>query len=325
MSHYRPVAERINDYKRAETRLPEETLEREVKRCQDCGVPFCHACGCPLANAIPEINSEVMAGRWASALANLLSTSPFPEFTSRVCPALCEGSCVQGLNETAVPCRQVEFEVIERGFAAFLVRPRPPAGRLDCRAAIIGSGPAGLAAAWRLNQAGVSVTVYEKSAKAGGFLRYGIPDFKLEKEVLDRRIKIMEREGVEFEYGVEAGVDISLRLLSQRHQILVLAGGARAKRDLAIPGRDLAGIHFATDYLTAQNRVINGELSSLPPEYDARGRRVVVIGGGDTGSDCLGTAWRQGALSVSQFEIMPKPPETRAESNPWPQWPLILR
>ncbi len=325
MSKYRPVAERVKDFAPVELRLEPGDLNQELARCQDCGVPFCHAAGCPLGNTVPEINAAALAGRWGTALANLLRTSPFPEFTARVCPALCEGSCVQSLNEQAVPCRLTEYEVIERGFARELVRACPPARRRDTRVAVVGSGPAGLAAAWKLNQAGFRVTVYEKDARAGGFLRYGIPDFKLEKSVIDRRVSLLEAEGVRFEYAVEAGRDISERLLRRRHDIVLLASGARNKRDLAVPGRQLRGIHFATDYLSAQNRLLGGELDALPAEYNARGKNVVVIGGGDTGSDCVGTAWRQGAASVRQIEIMPRPPVCRDAANPWPEWPRILR
>jgi glutamate synthase (NADPH/NADH) small chain len=324
MSTYRPVTERIHDFRPVELHPDERRLRSDLEHCQDCGIPFCHACGCPLLNPIPEINAAAQAGRWSSALARLLSTSPFPEFTSRVCPALCEGSCVQGLHGEAVPCRQVEYAVIERGFADKLMRPRRPGRRLKTRAAVIGSGPAGLAAAWRLNQAGLRVTVYEKDARPGGFLRYGIPDFKLEKDVLDRRIALLEEEGVVFECGVDAGPDISGHFLQNRHEVLVLACGARQKRDLGIEGRGLAGIHFATDYLSAQNRALAGE-APLPEACNAAGKRVIVIGGGDTGSDCMGTAWRQGAACVTQLEILPKPPKGRAPENPWPEWPRILR
>lgn len=322
---YRPVNERIHDYLPVELSLPEDILLNEVKRCQDCGVPFCHAVGCPLGNALPEMNLAVAAGRWESALEILLSTSPFPEFTCRVCPGLCEGSCVRSLNEAPVACRQVEKEVIEKAFAEGLISPRLPAGRLGLNAAVIGSGPAGLAAAHFLNQAGAKVTVYECDAKAGGFLRYGIPDFKLEKSVIDRRLKLMQKEGVTFECEVEAGGDISRRLLLKRHDVLILAMGARAPRDLPVPGRGLKGVYFAMDYLSAQNRVLGDEAASLPPELNAEGRRVIVIGGGDTGADCVGTAWRQGAREVLQVEIMPRPPIERAASNPWPQWPRVFK
>ncbi|MDR0621165.1 MAG: glutamate synthase subunit beta [Deltaproteobacteria bacterium] len=325
MSHYRPINERVKDYDPVELRLTDEEIKKELKRCQDCGIPFCHALGCTLGNVIPEINLDALNGRWDTALARLLETSPFPEFTARVCPALCEGSCVQGLNGEPVPARLAEYEVIERGFAQGWVKPVPAQSRLDLDVGVIGSGPSGLALAQRLSRAGAKVTVYEKDQKPGGFLRYGIPDFKLEKSVIDRRIDLMAREGVEFLTGVEAGLDISVRLLKKRHQVLAITVGARKKRDLPIPGRDLLGVHFATDYLSAQNRVIGGELPALPPELNAQGRKVVVIGGGDTGSDCVGTAWRQGASEVSQLEILPKPPEKRALDNPWPQWPRILR
>ncbi|MDR0826947.1 MAG: glutamate synthase subunit beta [Desulfovibrio sp.] len=325
MSTYRPINERIRDFKPVEIQPQPADLYEDLKHCQDCGIPFCHACGCPLLNAVPEINAAVLNGRMHSALGVLLATSPFPEFTARVCPAPCEGSCVQGLNADAVPCRQVEFVVIEEGFAKSLIRPRPPRLRRSLQVGVVGSGPAGLAAAWRLNQAGMQVKVYEKDTRPGGFMRYGIPDFKLEKKVLDRRIRLLEQEGIVFECGVEVGSDISGRLLAKRHNVLVLAGGARQKRDLVIPGRDLAGVHFATDYLTSQNRLNAGEINALPKDHDAGGKRVLVIGGGDTGADCMGTAWRQGAISVSQVEILPKPPTTRAADNPWPQWPRTLR
>ncbi|MDR2668529.1 MAG: glutamate synthase subunit beta [Desulfovibrio sp.] len=325
MSSYRPILERVYDFKPVELPPLRQELERELRRCQDCGVPFCHASGCPLLNAVPEINAAALSGRLRTALGVLLATSPFPEFTARVCPALCEGSCVQGLHTAPVPCRQIEYAVIEGGFAAGLVHAHIPAQRTGLRAAVVGSGPAGLAAAWRLNRAGAAVTVYEKNARPGGFLRYGIPDFKLEKSVIDRRVRLLQEEGIVFECGVEAGADISSRLLGERHDVLILAVGTGKKRDLSVPGRDAAGIHFAVDYLTAQNKLNGGEIAGLPADCDAAGKRVLVIGGGDTGSDCVGTAWRQGALSVCQTEIMPKPPEGRAPGNPWPQWPRILR
>ncbi|MDR3205145.1 MAG: glutamate synthase subunit beta [Deltaproteobacteria bacterium] len=325
MSRYRPIAERIKDYKPVELRLNQAELTAALKHCQDCGIPFCHADGCTLANLIPEINNDALCGRWESALARLLETNPFPEFTGRICPALCEGACVQALNEEPVPDRLVELEVIERAFEKGLISPVKPERSLDFDVGVVGSGPAGLACAHALIRAGAAVTVYERDLKAGGFLRYGIPDFKLEKSVIDRRLDLMKREGVRFLTGVEAGVDISARLLRKRHQVLILAVGARKKRDLNIPGRDLNGVFFATDYLSAQNKVVGGELEALPPSLNAAGRKVVVIGGGDTGSDCMGTAWRQGASEVWQFEIMPRPPLQRGEDNPWPQWPRILR
>jgi glutamate synthase (NADPH/NADH) small chain len=325
LDKYRPVAERLGDFRPVEKRVAPEELRDGLYRCQDCGIPFCHAVGCPLGNAIPEMNLHALAGRWERALAVLLATSPFPEFTARVCPALCEGSCVQGLHEEPTPIRQTEKEIIERGFAGGWVRPRPAESRLGLKAAVIGSGPSGLAAAWGLSRAGAQVTVYESAARPGGFLRYGIPDFKLEKEVLDRRVELMEAEGVGFECGVDVGPDIGARLLRKRFDAVVLAVGSRRKRDLPIPGRELAGIHFATDYLSAQNRLLAGEIPVLPPGMSARGCRVAVIGGGDTGSDCLGTALRQGAAAVAQFEILPDPPRERAPGNPWPEWPRIHR
>lgn len=325
MSDYRPIQERLQDFQPVELPLVDEVLAWELTRCQDCGVPFCHSVGCPLANVIPEINAAALGGQWDKALALLITTNPFPEFTARVCPALCEGSCVQGLNEESVPERRIEFQVIERGFAANLLISRPPKRWLDLTAAVIGSGPAGLAAAWALNRLGVQVTVYEKAARPGGFMRYGIPDFKLPKTILDRRVVLMKQDGIIFKCGVEIGVDMSVRLLRRRHKILILAIGARCRRDLAIPGRNLAGVLFATNYLVAQNQLIGGEISDLPAEFNAQGRRVIVLGGGDTGSDCVGTALRQGAVSVSQFEILPRPPESRDGDNPWPQWPRVLR
>ncbi len=324
MKRYRPVAERLQDYKPVEVRLTPEELAKSLKQCQDCGIPFCHASGCPLGNAIPEINAQALAGRWNMALATLLDTSPFPEFTARICPALCEGSCVQGMHDEAVACRQVEKEVIERGFANGMVQPKPPARRIGLRVAVIGAGPAGLAAAWKLNRAGANVTVFEKDCQPGGFLRYGIPDFKLEKQVLERRMEMLALEGIVFECGVEVGRDMSGRLLRSRFDAIVMAVGSRKFRDLPVPGRELQGVHFALEYLSAVNRDVSGE-TSLPGIYSAKGKQVVVIGGGDTGSDCVGSAWRQGAASVTQIEIMPEPPKQRSERNPWPEWPVIRR
>ncbi len=324
MKRYRPVVERLNDFNPVELRLAPEELATCLKQCQDCGIPFCHAVGCPLGNAIPEINAQALTGRWRSALATLLDTNPFPEFTARICPALCEGSCVQGLNAEAVPCRQVEKEVIERGFAAGAVRPQYPAKRLGFKVAVVGAGPAGLAAAWRLNQDGAIVTVFERDANPGGFLRYGIPDFKLEREVIERRVEMLALEGITFECGVEIGRDISGRYLRNKFDAIVIALGSRQNRDLPVTGRHLDGIHFAVDYLSALNRM-NAREASLPLKYDTLGRRVVVIGGGDTGADCIGSAWRQGAQSVTQLEILPEPPTSRPAGNPWPEWPRIRR
>ncbi len=324
MNRYRPVTERLADYNPVELRLPPERLAAHLAACQDCGIPFCHATGCPLWNAIPEINAQAAANRWTAALATLLDTCPFPEFTARVCPALCEGSCVQGLHDKPVPCRQVEKEVIERGFAQGLVQPKRPRRRNNFKVAVVGSGPAGLAAAWHLNQAGATVTVFEKDRNPGGFLRYGIPDFKLEKQVVERRVEMLALEGINFECGVEIGRDISGRYLTNRYDAIVLAVGSRRNRDLNLPGRQLAGIHFAVDYLSAITRDLDGE-AALPGKFNARNQRVVVIGGGDTGADCIGSAWRQGAKSVTQLEILPEPPAKRQPDNPWPEWPRLRR
>lgn len=321
---YRSVEERIKDYAPVERRLSDDDLKRQASRCMDCGTPFCHGLACPLGNLVPEFNRLASQGRWPEALEMLLATNPFPEFTARICPALCEGSCVCGLGGDAVAIRQIELEVIERGFEAGLMKPAPPATRNRFRVAVVGSGPAGLAAAQELNRAGCTVTVYEHAPRPGGILRYGIPDFKLDKAVVDRRIDLMTREGIHFECGVEAGRDLSARFLLDRHQALVLACGSRAPRDIKAPGRELAGIHFALEYLTRQNRINAGDAPGGAP-LSALGQDVVVIGGGDTGSDCVGTAIRQGARSVLQLEIMPQPPVCRASSNPWPQWPVVAK
>ncbi len=322
---YRPVEERLKDYAAVERRLTDEEIMRQAARCMDCGVPFCHGCGCPLANVIPEFNDHVYHQRWEEALALLLATNPFPEFTGRICPAPCEGSCVLGINDDPVTIRQVELSIIEAAFQRGLIAPQPPAERLEASVAVIGSGPAGLAVADALNRRGYRVTVYETARKAGGILRYGIPDFKLEKWVVDRRVEMMEAEGVVFEYGVEIGPDLSFRYLKGRYDAVVLTGGAREPRDLAVPGRELHGIHFAMPYLVQQNCRNGGEPVAADREILARGRRVVVVGGGDTGSDCVGTALRQGAASVSQIEILPEPPAARGADNPWPQWPVVRR
>lgn len=322
---YRDVARRLKDWAEVE-RLPGEAqICEQASRCMDCGTPFCHGCGCPLANLIPETNELVNQGRWRDALDLLLSTSNFPEFTGRVCPALCEGACVLGINKEPVTIRSIELAIIERGFQEGWVVPRPPATRLGPRVAVIGSGPAGLAVADTLNHIGYDVTVYDAASHAGGILRYGIPEFKLEKRVVDRRVALMQAEGVTFELGVRVGEDLSSRYLHSRYQAICLAGGAREPRDLRVPGRELRGVMFALNFLRLQNRRLDGE--ALTPEEDisAAGRDIVIIGGGDTGSDCLGTSLRQGARSVRQYEIMPEPPPDRAASTPWPQWPLMRR
>ena len=326
---YRPVEERKRDYREVEQMLTEQQLNDQAARCMDCGIPFCQSAhssvGCPVVNAIPEFNDQVYHGQWQDALDLLQEGSSFPEFTGRICPAPCEASCVVGINREPVAIRQIELTIIENGFKRGYVKPRIPQQRHDKRVAVIGSGPAGLAAANRLNQAGINVVVYERDLYPGGMLRYGIPDFKLEKWVVERRIDILQQEGIVFETGVEVGRDISYDYIRKRFDAILLAGGAREPRDLPVEGRELDGIEYAMDFLTQQNMRNGGEdVSGLKP-ISAEGKHVVVIGGGDTGSDCVGTSLRQGALKVSQFEIMPKPPEERPDSTPWPEWPNKMR
>ena len=322
---YRPVEERLRDFRAVERQLGHEDIHEQTARCMGCGTPFCHAYGCPLANLIPEFNDAAFRGHWEYALGVLLSTNPFPEFTGRICPAPCEAACVAGLDGEPVTIRQVEQTVAEVGFERGAVAPSPPSRRTGARVAVVGSGPAGLAAADLLNRHGYEVVVYESAPRAGGLLRYGIPDFKLEKWVVDRRVRLMEEEGVAFELNVTVGEDISHRYLQRKFDAVCLACGAREPRDLAVPGRDLRGVRFAMDYLTAQNRRLAGDPVEPGGELDARGKRVVVIGGGDTGSDCLGTALRQGAVRVVQLELLPCPPGKRDPATPWPTWPRMLR
>lgn len=324
---YRPVPERVRDYHWVEVPLTEAEIRTQATRCMDCGIPFCHgaASGCSLRNIIPEFNALVARGRWNEALEVLLHTNPFPEFTGRVCPAPCESACVLGLIQPPVNICKIELAVIEQGFQRGLVKAQPPRHPRPEQVAVVGSGPAGLAAAQVLRRAGLGVTLYETAAKPGGLLRYGIPDFKLEKWVLDRRLALMREEGVVFECGVEAGVDVSCRYLRDRYQAIVLTGGAREPRDLKVPGRELGGIHFAVDYLTQQNQRVSREFAAQAESITAEGKNVVVIGGGDTGADCIGTAFRQGARQVVQLEILPEPPPTRAPTTPWPLWPYVRR
>lgn len=322
---YRPVEQRVKDYRAVEQRLDAKALKEQAARCMDCGTPFCHGCGCPLENVIPEFNEHVYQGRWKEALEILLATDNFPEFTGRICPAVCEGSCVLGINKDPVAIRQIELEIIEKAFETGLMKPRIPARRFDQRVAVIGSGPAGLACADTLNHAGYGVVVYDAARKPGGILRYGIPEFKLEKWVVDRRVQLMEEEGVVFENQVWVGEDISYHYLRNRFDAICLSGGAREPRDLKAPGRDLKGIHFAMDFLVQQNMRLGGEPVDPAREILATGKKVLVIGGGDTGADCVGTSIRQGAAQVMQVEIMPEPPPTRSAETPWPKWPLMLR
>lgn len=322
---YRRRELRLGDWRAVERQFTATEIHDQSARCMDCGIPFCHGTGCPLCNLIPEFNELVYQQRWTEAWEILSATNPFPEFTGRICPAPCEGSCVAGLNGQAVAIRQIELYTVEHAFQTGLIKPQPPAVRKTERVAVVGSGPAGLAAAWQLNHKGYQVTVYENAPKPGGILRYGIPDFKLEKWVVERRIQLMRDEGIVFETGIEIGRDLSARYLRNRFDAVVLTGGARHPRDLPVPGRELAGVHFAMPYLIQQNRRVDSEVIPEAESITAEGKNVVVIGGGDTGSDCLGTALRQGALTVHQFEILPRPPATRSPSTPWPEWPLMLR
>lgn len=325
VASYRSVEERKRDWQEVHTHMPPERLRVQAARCMDCGVPFCHL-GCPLGNIIPDWNDLVYRGKWREALRRLHATNNFPEFTGRLCPAPCETACVLGINQPAVTIKQIEEHIIEYGFEKGWIEPEPPPVRTGKRVAVVGSGPAGLAAAQQLNRAGHWVTVFERADRIGGLLRYGIPDFKLEKRILDRRLQLMEVEGIRFEPCVNVGVDISAAELLAGFDAVLLTGGSTIPRDLPVPGRELKGIHFAMEYLTQQNRINAGDY--IPPEQriTAEGKRVAIIGGGDTGADCLGTAHRQGAVEVYQIELLPKPPAQRDElTQPWPTYPMILR
>jgi len=321
----RKAADRIRDFREFELLLPADRLLRQASRCMDCGVPYCHAFGCPLRNRIPDFNHMVSLGQWQRALDMLHETDNFPEFTGRLCPAPCEAACTLAINQPPVTIRHVELQIVEWGWREGAIRPESAAVKTHRKVAVIGSGPAGLAAAQQLARAGHEPAVFEKADKAGGLLRYGIPDFKLEKWLIDRRLDQLTAEGVRFENQVDVGVDVSARYLKRTFDAILIAAGAEEPRDLDVPGRNLKGIHPAMDFLTLQNRMVGG--LTVPPEsmIHAMDRRVVVIGGGDTGSDCVGTARRQGAKSILQIEILPKPAESRQPSNPWPTWPNILR
>ena len=318
----RPVPVRLRDWREVYEDFPTEELRRQASRCMDCGIPFCNN-GCPLGNLIPDWNDLVHRGMWREASDRLHATNNFPEFTGRLCPAPCEEACVLGINESPVTIKQVEVEIIDRAWAEGWVTPQPPAAATGAAVAVVGSGPAGLAAAQQLTRAGHAVTVFERDDRLGGLLRYGIPEFKMEKRHLDRRLDQMRAEGTRFRTGVEVGVDLTGAELRADCDAVVLAGGATAARDLPIPGRNLAGIHQAMEYLPWANRVQQGDLAE--PPITAAGKDVVIIGGGDTGADCLGTAHRQGAARVVQFEIMPRPPDSRPGANPWPTWPTVYR
>ncbi|HYL73083.1 MAG TPA: glutamate synthase subunit beta [Bryobacteraceae bacterium] len=318
----RPVAERVNDWFEVYKEFPEESVRTQGARCMDCGVPFCHT-GCPLSNVIPDWNDFVYRDRWRDAVRALHATNNFPEFTGRICPAPCEAACVLGINEPPVSIKVIEKHIIEHAFREGWIRPDPPRERTGKRVAVIGSGPAGLAAAQQLNRAGHLVTVFEKSDRIGGLLRYGIPDFKMEKWVLDRRLKQLIAEGIEFRTNVHVGHAIPAEELREDFNAILLAGGAEQARDLPVPGRKLKGIHFAMEFLPQQNK--RGAGDDVPNQILATGKRVVILGGGDTGADCLGTSHRQKAASVHQFEILAKPPDERSSQTPWPMWPLQLR
>jgi glutamate synthase (NADPH/NADH) small chain len=322
----RPVEERVHDWREFYEPIPEETLKAQGARCMDCGVPFCQSNnGCPVQNMIPDWNDLVYQGRWKDALKMLHSTNNFPEFTGRLCPAPCESACVLGIIEEPVAIRIVEWNIIDRGFDEGWVTPVLPEKPTGHKVAVVGSGPAGLAAAQQLARAGHAVTVFEKADRVGGLLRYGIPDFKMEKWVLDRRLDQMRAEGVEFKTGVSVGRDLPSRDLLDRFDAVCLAGGAMTARELPAPGRGLSGIHPAMDYLTQQNKINAGDSIDPAARITAKDKRVVILGGGDTGSDCLGTVHRQGAKEVYQFELLPQPPPGRAPSTPWPLWPMMLR
>lgn len=327
-SKYRPVCDRIKDYEEVVILRSDADSKEQTSRCMDCGTPFCHW-ACPLGNYIPEWNDLVFHGQWKKALELLSATNNFPEFTGRLCPAPCEYACVLGINEDPVTIRENELAIIEYGFKNNLVKPHPPKKRTGKYVAIIGSGPAGLSAADQLNKAGHKIVIFEKDDKIGGILRYGIPDFKIDKSVIDRRLKILKKEGIEFKQGINVGVDFSVSKLKKDFDAICLTGGSRVPRDLNIEGRNLKGIYFAMDYLTQSNRCVGDGFkpSSIGEDgfIDAECKKVIVIGGGDTGADCVGTAHRQGAKRVVQIEVLPRPSECRASNEPWPRYPMILK
>ena len=322
-----PVEERIKHYNEFTTPLSREEMEEQGARCMDCGVPFCHSnYGCPVGNIIPQFNDQVYRGKWENAFRTLMSTNNFPEFTGRVCPAPCESACVLGLNDTPVGIKNIEYAIIEKAYRKGWMKPRPPKHRTGKSVAVVGSGPAGLAAANQLNKAGHSVTVYEKEKRIGGLVRYGIPNFKLDKKkVVQRRVDLMKEEGITFITGAHVGVNLPVSELQEKHDAVILCGGAGEPRDLPIPNRDAKGIHFAMEFLAQNNSRVEGETIDADKEILATGKHVVVIGGGDTGSDCVGTSVRQKAASITQIELLPKAPLERTEEMPWPLYPRIFK
>ena len=331
--HERAPLERIKDWSEEHPPYDEAVLKRQGARCMDCGIPFCHAgkliagmaAGCPVNNLVPEWNDLVYRGQWEEAYIRLAKTNNFPEFTGRVCPAPCEGSCTLGINEPPVTIKLIECEIVDRAFAAGLVKPQPPPARTTRRVAVVGSGPAGLACAQQLNRAGHMVTVFERADRVGGLLMYGIPNMKLDKAVVERRVKQIADEGVRFVTGTEVGTHVPADRLAKEYDAVVLCGGATQARDLPVEGRSLQGIHLAMEFLAANTRSLLDSRHADGQYLSAKGKAVVVIGGGDTGTDCVGTAIRHGATSVSQLEILPRPPDQRASDNPWPQWPKTLK
>jgi glutamate synthase (NADPH/NADH) small chain len=320
----RPPAERINDWFEIYLPFPEDKIRTQGARCMDCGVPFCHT-GCPLNNIIPDWNDLVYRGRWKEAVRQLHATNNFPEFTGRICPAPCEAACVLGINEPPVTIKQIEKTIIDRAFEEGYIQPEPPETRTGKRVAVVGSGPAGMAAAQQLARAGHDVTLFEKNDRIGGLLRYGIPNFKMEKHLIDRRMEQMQGEGVRFQTNAHVGVNVPVEDLRKEFDAVLLTGGSEQPRNLNVPGRELKGIHFAMEFLPQQNRRCEGDTVPAEGAILAGGKRVVIIGGGDTGADCLGTSHRQHAAHITQFELLPKPPDERSPSTPWPLWPMQLR
>jgi NAD(P)H-dependent glutamate synthase small subunit len=322
---HRPVEERIHDFAELDLPLTPEQIHEQSARCMDCGIPFCHGMGCPLKNCIPDLHELVYKGKWQEACEMLHLTNNFPEITGRVCPAPCEAACTLSVNDEPVLIRHIEYQIVERGFSEGWIKPMPARHKTGKKVAVIGSGPAGLAVAQQLARAGHDVVVFEKDEKAGGMLCYGIPDFKLEKKILERRLGQLAAEGVQFQTGVNVGEDISARYMHKMFDCVCLAMGASQPRDLAVTGRGYENILFAMDYLRTQNKLCSGEPLDEPKLITAKDRIVVVIGGGDTGSDCVGTARRQGAKKIYQLEILPEPPDSRPPDTPWPMWPRIMR